>query len=57
MNFSFISKDINSNAAGSDYIEIRDGSSEDSPLIWKVSGNDNDIPAFMQTTQNFLRIR
>ena len=57
INVSFISMDVNCHAAGSDYIEMRDGSSEDSPLMGKVCGNISVVPAFMQTTQNFLRIR
>ena len=40
-----------------DYIEIRDGNSEDSPLMLKFCGNNSDVPAFIQTTQNHLRLR
>ena len=41
----------------SDYIEIRDGKYEDSPLIGKFCGNGSNLPALMQTTQNNLRVR
>lgn len=40
-----------------DYIEIRDGNSEDSPLMGSFCGNGTNVPAFMQTTQNYLRLR
>ena len=42
---------------GSDYIEFRDGMSQDSPLIGRFCGNGKNIPASMQTTQNHLGIR
>ena len=41
----------------SDYIEMRDGSSQDSPLMGMFCGNGSNVPDFMQTTQNHLRIR
>ena len=41
----------------SDYMEIRDGISEDSPLMARLCGNNNTDPKFMQTTQNYLRIK
>ena len=41
----------------SDYIEMRDGSSQDSPLMGLFCGNGSNVPDFMQTTQNHLRIR
>ena len=40
-----------------DYLEVRDGNSEESPMMGKWCGNGSDIPATMQTTQNHLRIR
>ena len=43
--------DINSE----DYLEIRDGMSEDSSLIGRFYGKN--IPDFMQSTQNTLRLR
>ena len=41
----------------SDYIEMRDGNSEDSQLMGKFCGNHNNVPAFMTTTQNHMTIR
>ena len=38
-----------------DFIEIRDGYTEESPLIGKFCGDKN--PAFIQSTQNQIRIR
>ena len=38
-----------------DYLEIRDGDSEDSPLMGKFCGTN--IPQFMHSTNNFLWIR
>ena len=52
-----ISIDIDCHASGYDFIEMRDGNSKDSPLMGSFCGNSSDVPAFMQTTQNFLRIR
>ena len=42
-------------ASGYDYIEIRDGSSKDSPLMEKFCGSN--IPASLQSTQNNMWIR
>ena len=39
----------------SDYLEIRDGSSGESPVLAKLCGNE--IPAPIQTTQNHVWIR
>ena len=44
-------------ALGSDYLEMRDGISEDSALMGRFCGNNSNIPAFLQTTQNYLRLR
>ena len=57
VNVSFISMDVSCHAAGPDYIEMRDGGSEDSPLMRKLCGDRSNVPNFMQTTQNNLRIR
>ena len=59
VNISFISMDVNCQKTHSsyDYIEMRDGNSESSPLMGRFCGNESDVPAFMQTTQNHLRIR
>ena len=43
--------------AGSEYIEMWNGISEDSPKMGKWCGNGSDVPTFIQTTQNNLRIR
>ena len=59
INVSFISLDIvcQDLLAESDYIELRDGNSENSPLMGIFCGSDNNVPVFMQTNKNFLRIR
>ena len=57
VNISFLSMDIDCQGTPSDYIEMRDGNSEDSPLMIRFCGKEGDLPAFMQTTQNHLRIR
>ena len=60
VNISFIDMDVicQESYSTSDYIDIRDGSSEDSPLMMgKLCGNGSNVPSFIQTTQNHLRIR
>ena len=57
VNISFITMDINCSGIPPDYIEMRDGDSEDSPLMGKFCGNGSHAPDSMQTTQNQLRIR
>ena len=57
VNISFNSMDLNCHADGSDYIEIRDGNARDSPLMGKFCGNGSNVPTFMQTSQNHMRIR
>ena len=59
VNLSIIAMHIDCQETGytSDYIEIRDGNSDDSPLMGRFCGNGSNIPASMQTTQNYLRIR
>ena len=57
VNMSFLSMDIDCQGTPSDYIEMRDGNYEDSPLMVKFCGNGSYVPDFMQTTQNHLRIR
>ena len=57
VNITILSMDIDCQGTPSDFIELRDGNSEDSPLIGQFCGNGTHIPAFMQTTQNNLRIR
>ena len=56
---SFLTINIDSKKMGfaSDYIEMRDGNSVDSPLMGKLYGNNTDIPVFMISSQNHLRIR
>ena len=49
--------DIDCNGLPSDYIEMKDGDSEYSPLMGRFCGNGSNIPKSMQTTQNHLRIR
>ena len=57
VNISFNIMDIDCQATPSDFIEMRDGNSEESPLIGRYCGNGSNIPGFIQTTQNHLRIR
>ena len=63
VNISFLTMDIDcqevftSEGLMSDYIEIRDGSSQDSPLMGRLCGNGSNVPAFVQSTQNHLRFR
>ena len=57
INISFVRMDLICNAAGSDYIEIRDGNAWDSFLMGTFCGNGSNIPASIQTTQNDMRLR
>ena len=59
VNISFITMDLNCQKTYSfyDYVELRDGNSEGSPLMGSFCGNGSNVPAFMQTMQNHLRIR
>ena len=57
VNISLLSMDINCQGTPSDFIEMRDGLSEESPLIGVFCGNGSNVPDIMQTTQNHLRIR
>ena len=52
-----ITMDIDCKEAGlADYIVIRDGNSEDSPVMGNFCGNSSNIPATMQTTKNHMNI-
>ena len=57
INISFLSMDIDCQGSTSDYIEIRDGDSENSALMGIFCGDGNNLPPVMQTTQNRLRMR
>ena len=63
VNASFLSMDINcqraitSDGFTSNYIEMRDGNSVISPIMGRFCGNGSNVPDFIQTTQNHLRIR
>ena len=57
INASFIFMDINCQGTQSDFIEMRDGNSENSPLMGRFCGNGSSFPDFMQTNQNHLRLR
>ena len=59
VNISFITMDVNCQKrySTSDYIEMRDGNSEDSPVMRRFCGDGSNVPTFMQTTQNHLRMR
>ena len=54
---SFISMDIDCQGTSTDFIEMRDGHHEDSPQIARFCGNGSNVPDFIQTTQNQMRIR
>ena len=61
VNISFLAMDINcqeqtSEGVVHDFIELRDGNSEESPVMLRLCGNGSNVPDFMQTTQNHLRI-
>ena len=60
VNISFITMDVNCQErySTSDYIEIRDGNSENSPLMrGRLCGDGSYLPSFMQSTQNHMWIR
>ena len=57
VNISFLTMDIDCQGTPSDYIEMRDGKTEESPLIGRFCGNGSNVPDFLQTTQNHFRIR
>ena len=41
----------------SDYLEMRDGNSETSPLIIRFCGNGTNVPSYLTTSQNSLWMR
>lgn len=53
INFTLVNMDIDCEG---DYLELRDGKSETSPLIGRFCGI-RSIPAFMQTSHNYIRAR
>ena len=59
INVSFISMHIicQDLVAESDYIELRDGNFEDSPLMGRFCGHGSNVPEFLQTSKNVLWIR
>ena len=57
INISFLFIDIDCQGTQTDFIEMRDGKFEDSPLMTRFCGNDSILLSFIQTTQNHLRIR
>ena len=57
VNMTVLNMDIDCHAAGSDYVEMWDGKSEESQFIGRFCGNSSNMPAVFQTTQNYLRIR
>ena len=46
---------VTDDTCGTDYLEIRDGQSEESPLLGKICGTDIQAP--INSTQNHLWIR
>ena len=58
INITFSLIDIRCNdEVGSDYLEIRDGGSDNSPLMIRDCSGGKRIPETMQSTQNFLWIK
>ena len=57
LKFTVTAMDINCHDLGSDYLQISDGKSEDSPLMGRFCGDEGSMPESMQTTQNHLRLR
>ena len=56
INIKFISMDIEKHSAcGYDYLDIRDGNSEESSLMEKLCGNE--IPDPIQSTENHVWMR
>ena len=55
INLNITEMDMDCYSMGSDYLELRDGISEDSPLIGRFCGHN--VPEFLQTTQNYLWAR
>ena len=53
VNISFTSMEIDC----ANYIEMREGIFEESPLLGKWCGNVSDVPHLLVTTHNHLRIR
>ena len=45
------------NCSGSDSIELRDGKSQNAPIIGRYCGSEENIPRFIQTTQEHLWMR
>ena len=59
VNISFLYMDIDCQGLTtltSDYLELRDGKTNESPLMGRFCGNGTNTPDVMQTTQNNLRI-
>ena len=54
LNLDIICKGL---STGSDYLEIRDGNADDSPLIGKFCGNSSHVPPILQSTKNHLRLK
>ena len=54
VNVTLINLDVNCHEIESDFIEMRDGKSEDSPMMGRFCGNGSITPSFIQTTQNYL---
>ena len=57
ISFLFFDIDCKESNIGTNFLEIRDGESESSPVIGKLCGNGNDLPTFMATNHNVMRIR
>lgn len=56
VNMSLLTLDVDYHRTSS-FIEMRDGQSEESPVMRRFYRSDHVVPAFMQTTQNHLWLR
>ena len=54
---TFMDIDCQETGATSDYLELRDGMSEKSPIMGRICGIGSVFSTSIQTTQNILRIR
>ena len=57
INITVMNIDVTCNDLGSDNLEMRDGMFENSPLMASFCGDGSGVPSFLQTTQNYARIR
>ena len=58
VNLTILFMDIDCQETGttSDYLEVRDGKFDNSPVMGRICGTGSSVPASIQTTQNYMRI-